>query len=86
MKIEAKVEKFIKENKGKIIVGGIIIGAVMYNNEITKTRIAKKYFVKGTYAGFQSSITWFDKNFNDLHLRELWNEWAIANPDRVVKY
>lgn len=79
----SKFKAFVKRNKVVIIGGGAVslaVGVGYY--------IYMKGFSKGVnYAVdpmFQGTIEWFDKTFDNLHLRELWNQWAEAHPEQVV--
>ena len=77
-----KVKEFLEDYSGEIIfgVGLLAIAGVSY--------LCKKSYIngvtRGAGLGFQEGINWFDSNFENLNLRGLWNEWAIANPERVV--
>lgn len=82
--IKEKVKGFWKEHKKEIILGGVIGVATVAGAE----RIFKKGyvagFVDGGAAGFNLSIDWFNKNFPDTKLQELWDDYKKANPEEVV--
>lgn len=75
-------KQFIETYKVPIIVGEVVIGS------ITLSTLLRKVYIKGARAGaiygFQATIDWFDKNFDGLNLRALWEEWAKQNPDKIV--
>lgn len=79
---EEKVKGFLEEHKGKILVGaGIVAATGIYLLCDRSYRLGVR---TGAIIGFQETINWYDRNFENLNLRELWNEWVIANPEKVV--
>lgn len=44
----------------------------------------RKGLHNGGILGFNCTIDWFDKHFDDLKLRELWEGWMKENPDKVI--
>lgn len=83
MNEKSKVKEFLKANQSKILVGLGIVTAVGVTVLCEKAYM--KGVARGASVGFDVTIDWFDKNFEDLDLRTLWNEWAAANPDKVVR-
>lgn len=79
--LKGKVTTFVKDHKTEIIVGGLAISAIAYKVHIDSIR--REAFMRGAHAGFHATIDWFDKNFENVKLRELWEGWAAANPDKV---
>ena len=71
-------KQFIETYKVPIIVGGVVIGS------ITLSTLLRKVYIKGVIYGFQGTIDWFDKNFEGLNLKALWEELAKQNPDKIV--
>lgn len=82
--IKEKVKGFWKEHKKEIILGGVIGVATVASAE----RIFKKGynagFVDGGATGFNLAIKWFDDNFPDTKLQELYDDYVKANPEKMV--
>jgi hypothetical protein len=76
------IEKFYKKHQTEIIIGGVLISVIAYKLHIKAVR--RQAFTNGAIAGFQGTIDWFEKHFDDVHLRELWQKWAIENPDKII--
>lgn len=79
--VKEKVKGFVKDNKVKLIVGGVVVSYAAYKLHIHN--IKKEAFLRGGNAGFHATMNWFDNNFSDLNLNRRWEQWAIANPDKV---
>ena len=75
-----KTKKVIKENKKPIIIGGSSIALLLYTNYIYK-----KGFIHGGKVGFHLTMDWFDRTFEGVELKRLFEEWAQLNPDQIVK-
>lgn len=41
---------------------------------------------RGAAIGFHATIEWFDKNFDNLGLQDLWLAWSKANPEKVINF
>lgn len=73
-------KKFVKSYWVPIIVGGVIIGYITLN------ALLRRAFMRGGLVGFHATIDWFDKTFEGLNLRALYETWALENPDKIVYY
>lgn len=82
--LKGKVKNFVKENKTVLIVGGVLVSSLAYKSHVNKLQRAA--YIRGGVDGFHMTIDWFDKTFDNVNLRELWNGWAAANPDKVKHY
>lgn len=71
-------KKLIKNYQVPIIMGGVVIGYITLN------ALLRRAFLRGGLVGFHATIDWFDKTFEGLNLRQLYTEWAIQNPDKIV--
>jgi len=76
-KVTGKVNGFIKKHKTIIISGGLVISYFVIR------AIQKQAFIAGGRIGFHETINWFDGEFEDLNLRERYNEYAETNPDKM---
>ena len=74
-------KSFVEEHKKAIIVGGVIIGAAALAYVYKRT--FRRGVIAGGLMGFHHTIDWFDSEFTDLNLAQLYDEWAKQNPDKI---
>lgn len=76
---ESKFKRFWKANKKKIIlvVGGVVALKIL-------NVLLQKAFISGGRQGFHLTIEWFDQEFDGLKLKEMYDAWALANPDKLA--
>lgn len=77
--VKEKIKIFVNRHKTKIIGGGMLVATVL-----TTMFVYRKAFVNGIVAGFHGTINWFDEEFEDLHLRELYNNWVAEHSEEII--
>ena len=81
--VKEKIKTFVNRHKTKIIVGAMLVAT-----GITTRFVYRKAFsdglMNGIVAGFHGTINWFDEEFEDLHLRELYNNWVAEHPEEIM--
>lgn len=82
-----KSKNFVKKYRTPLIVGGILIAAgticrVTYVYYVNKSYV--NWFIQGAVVGFQGAIDWFDSEFTELNLRDLYTNWAKAHPEEIM--
>jgi hypothetical protein len=77
------IKELYANHKKEIIIGGVLI-FIAYKMHIKHVR--KQAFRNGSIVGFHGTIDWFEKHFDDINLRKLWEEWVIQNPNKVMYY
>jgi len=76
-KEKVNLKEFLEKNKVIIIIGG---GLGLY---LLFVHYKKKLMYNTAIVSFQETISWFEKEFPEMHLRELWIQWAKDNPSKV---
>ena len=77
-----KAKKFKKKGLPILIIGGVVVLGIagLYGANY----IYRKGFIRGGVVGFHLTIDWFDKEFPDIKLRELYDNWANLHPEQIV--
>jgi hypothetical protein len=81
-KLKEKVQIFVKENKILLVVGGIALTTIAYQNHIDK--IHKAALKEGAIYGFWKCLEWGDNNLDNIPLKQLWIDWSNVNPNKRV--
>lgn len=82
-----KSKSFVKKHRTPLIISGILITASVICRATYVYYVNKSYvnwFIQGAVVGFQGSIDWFDSEFSELNLRELYDSWAKAHPEEIL--
>jgi hypothetical protein len=83
----SKIKAFVKENKITLIKSVVIGAAVGIGVYYGGSYIYKQGFINGINRTvdpiFHGTIKWFDETFDNLHLKELWDQWAAEHPEQV---
>lgn len=83
----SRIKAFVNRNRKKItevaIGGGI--GLVLYGAGLYLYCKGYNTGAKAmVFPAFHETINWFDKTFDNVHLQELWDQWALAHPEQVI--
>lgn len=78
--IKTDIRNLLKKYEPELIsVGGVAtIGLT-----ILYTKHKRRVDIYNDTASFYEAINWFDENFKDLHLADLYVKWVKENPDKV---
>jgi len=79
-----RVKRFLKEHRAELLVVGLSTFAILGALTFVYYKGAKDGVKLGIAVGFQETINWFDKEFPGANLRILWENWALANPAKVI--
>lgn len=81
-----KVKEFWNKHKEAIIVAGIAGVCIVTRSKDTFERGYKIGAMDGAAVGFHKTMDWFEKEFPDIKLHELWENYKSVNPDRIVTH
>ena len=74
-------KEFVERNAGKLVICGFGIG--YFGIKLYGAAKYRQGFITGNVIGFHATIDWFDKTFENLHLREIYDNYAAVNPDKI---
>ena len=75
-------KEFVERNAGKLVIGGLCIG--YFGIKLYGAVKYRQGFITGNVIGFHATIDWFDKTFENLHLKEIYDNYAAVNPDKIA--
>ena len=80
--MKKRMTKFVKRNKGKIIViGGVVMTVAAYN---VYRKIYLRGYIRGGAVGSVITINWLDRTFPETKIKTLVETWMKENPGEVV--
>jgi len=81
-----KSRDFVEDHGTELIISGFIIafGAIFKVAHIYHKNKCADWGLRGLVMGFHGAINWFDEEFTELNLNELYNEWARAHPEEIL--
>ncbi len=86
--MENQKVRFGLTKRNKKVIQVIGCGVLAITSVYGAHYILKNIYVRGLRVGavvsFQETINWFDKEFPDIKLRELYNGWAELHPEQIV--
>lgn len=84
--IGEKTKDFVRRHRTKLITSGVLIavGVICRLAYVYHRRACTDWGIRGFVMGFHGAIDWFDDEFSELNLRELYNDWAQAHPEEIV--
>lgn len=75
-------KEFVERNAGKLVICGL--GISYFGIKLYGAAKYRQGFITGNVISFHATIDWFDKNFENLHLREIYDNYAAVNPDKIA--
>ena len=75
-------KEFVERNAGKLVICGLGIG--YFGIKLYGATKYRQGFITGNVIGFHATIDWFDKTFENLHLREIYDNYTEVNPDKIA--
>ncbi len=79
-------KNFVQRHKKAITVVGI--GVLTIVSAYGAANLYKKIFMQGAKFGaivsFEETIKWCDRQFPDIKLKELYEEWEKLHPEQIV--
>lgn len=80
-----KIKKFTKKHKTEIfVITTVLVNAVACVAFLKKMSVKEQHaFIDGAACGIDTTIQWFDETFDDLALRDRWNQYLVDHPEKV---
>lgn len=75
-------KEFVERNAGKLVICGLGIG--YFGIKLYGAAKYRQGFITGGVIGFHATIDWFDKTFENLHLKEIYDNYTAVNPDKIA--